>query len=69
MADEKKSKTGLYIVGGFILLLIVAGAIYMFSKSSTTSTTTTTQTGEQSNSGLGGILGSLNLSGLHIFGL
>lgn len=59
-------KTVLMIFGGIIVLALVAGAIYLFTKSSTSEKTTTTTTEGTSNTGLSGLLSGLNLSGLNI---
>ncbi len=61
--------TAVKIFGILLVLGMIAGAIYLFSKSSTKDTenkkvdTTTTTT---TNSGISGILAGLNLSGLKL---
>lgn len=66
-AAPKKSNTGLMVFGLIIVLGLVGGAIYLFSKSGNPAKETSTTTSETSNSGLSGVLSGLNLSGLHIF--
>ncbi len=63
----KKSNTGIMILGGLILLGLVGGAIYLFTKSGTPEKTTSTTTSGTSNSGLSGLLSGVNLTGLSLF--
>lgn len=66
-AAPKKSNTGLMIFGAVIVLALVGGAIYLFSKSGKPAKSTATTTSETSNSGLSGLLSGVNLSGLQLF--
>ena len=67
MADEtKKSKTGLYVIAGLVFFGLVAGSIYLFSRSSKPSKSGSTTTTSTANTGLSGLLSGLNLSGLDL---
>ncbi len=60
-------KKSTIIIGTVLLLALVGGAIYLFTKSNAKETTTTTASQTDNKSGLSSLLGSLNLSGLRLF--
>ena len=65
----KKKNTAMIVIGGLVILALVGGAIFLFSKAGEKEKTTSTQTDTTSNTGLSGLLGGLNLSGLTLFGI
>ena len=48
---------------------VLAGAVWFFTRPAKEETKTTTQTQTTQNTGLSGLLGGLNLSGLTLFGV
>lgn len=65
----KKSRTGIYVVVGILVVGGVIGIVYLFSKSSEGKDETTTVTSTSQTTGLAGLLSGVNLSGLSLFGV
>lgn len=65
--SNKKSNKKLFVILGILAVIVVIGMAYYLTNKKD-SKITETETKKESKSGLSSLLGSLNLSGLTIFG-